>query len=215
MHKIEDKKPSERLLEIVIPIISKKGFEYKKSKKEFVRKFPFGKQIFSISFDGRGGLTTVDCGLFIVFDELIKIYGEIFEKPNNTYWQVGEARLSYGYEYSKRELCPGFLFDSKFGAMTLIEKSKYNTYEVHPEFKIRKGADFITCAYELFAETTFEKLNSYEHLFDFYLESIEIRNKKIKLEVNCINLFPNEEMLVYYSLILALCLLYPMIFIKY
>ncbi|KFC18911.1 hypothetical protein IO89_15370 [Epilithonimonas lactis] len=59
---MDDKKPTDRIVEIIKPYIESKGFLYKKGQKDFVRKFKLGRQRFSFNFDGRGGLTTVNCG---------------------------------------------------------------------------------------------------------------------------------------------------------
>jgi hypothetical protein len=120
MSKQNDKKPSERLLEKVIPNIVEKGFIYSKSKKEFIRSFQLGKQGFYIRFSGKGGFSSVDCGLFIFFEELDKLLCEILNKKNGyTMYQLGEPYLRFLYMDVKNILDdPGFLFEDKFGAMS-------------------------------------------------------------------------------------------------
>ena len=133
-----DKKPSERLIKKVIPNILEKGFIYNKSKKEFTRNFQLGKQGFYLRFSGRGGLSTVDCGLFIFFEELDNLYCKIFDEKNEyRSYQLGEPNLRLLYMDIKNLMNdPGFLFEDKFGEMSITEKAKYSSFEVHPEYKI-------------------------------------------------------------------------------
>lgn len=204
---MEEKKPSERVMELVKPYLTQKGFNFKKSATEFLRKFPLGRQRFSLCFDGRGGLVTVNCGFFIYFDKLITLYGKIFSENTGDWdFQIGENNLRFTYKGFENN--PGFLFDEKFGKMSLSEKSKYNSYQVHPEQKIIKGADSILKAFDLYAEHHFDYINNYENLFEALTHMMRIANKKIPFTTPFLNLnLPfNEEKVLYYGLILALCL---------
>src|SRR5690554_3347922 len=206
MNKIKQPSPSERLIEIVKPYLEEKGFVYKKSTKDFIRKFSLGRQRFSLCFDGRGGLTSVDCGFFIYFDELNKLYEKIFEtKTGDWSFQIGANLLRFEKIF---ERYIGFLYDDKFANMTLKEKSQYSSYEVHPQHKIQQGADFIIKAFDVYAETHFNKIDNYETLYDALIHIVRVRNKQIpsatpflNLNISCI-----DEKLVYNTLILALSL---------
>ena len=204
---MEETKPTDRVIEIVKPHLTEKGFQYKKSGRRFTKKFPLGRQCFSLSFDGRGGLTTVNCGFFIYFDQLIDLYGKILSvKTGDWSFQIKENSLKRAYY--KLEKDTGFLFDDKFGGMSLSEKSKFSSHDVHPEYRIRKGADFIIEAFELYAETHFNKINNYERLFDALIHAVRAMNKNNQCSTPFINLNLqyDEEQLIYYSLVLALCL---------
>lgn len=205
---MEEKKPTDRIVEKIKPYIESKGFLYKKSKKDFVRKFELGRQRFSLIFDGRGGLTTVNCGFFIYFDELIKLFGEIFDtKTGDWNFQIGANTLKGIDTVFDAKI--GFLFDDKFGNMTLSEKSKFNSYEVHPEHKIKQGTDFIIKAFDLYAEEHFNKIDNYETLYEAFIHTIKLYNQSsnpmTKPFLN-LNLRYDELNLLYYCLILALCL---------
>ena len=203
---MEEKKPSERVIEIIKPYFEAKGFTYKKSQKEFLRKFPLGRQKFSLSFDGRGGIVTVNCGFFIFFDELINLSGKIFdEKTGDWSFQISENLLEHA-PFFKHDVRVGFLFDSRFEGMTLAEKSKYSSYIVHPERKIKQGADFIIKAFELYAEPHFNKIDNYETLYNALINSVRVRYTQVATPYINLILCHDEEKLVYDSLILALCL---------
>ena len=202
---MENKKPSERIIDIVKPHLIAAGFEFKKSKNDFIKSFLFGRQRFSLRFDGRGGLTTVNCGFFIYFDELIKIYGKILDiKPGDWSFQIGANSLTgSNTSFNQNE---GFLFDNKFGNMPLKEKANYTSYQVHPENKVKEGADFIIKAFDLNAQPHFLKINNYEILFDTLIHAVKIHTKTIAKGTPFLNvdLRFDEVNLVYIALILAL-----------
>lgn len=204
---MEEKRPTDRIIEKIKPYIESKGFLYKKSQKDFVQKFALGRQRFSLTFDGRGGLATVNCGFFIYFDELIKLFGKIFEKETGDWnFQVGVNSLK-GID-TVFDGNVGFLFDDKFGNMPLSEKSNYSSYDVHPEHKIKHGSDFIIKAFDLYAENHFNNIDNYETLHEAFIHAIKVRSGKLPQTTPFLNLNLryNEENLLYYSLILALCL---------
>jgi hypothetical protein len=207
---MKKKQPSERLLELVTPHIIKKGFEYKKSLKAFVRKFQFGRQQFFLSFSGKGGLTIVNCGFFIYFDELIKLHAQILDIKTGLWsYQIGTNSLS-GFDTIFKDLTTGFLFDERWGNLTPAEKSTYSSDEIHPDYKIAQGADFVLKAFEIYAEHHFAQINNYEILYDAFIHGVRMRlkNKTHPLFEPYLNLNIryNEEKLVYDALILAFCL---------
>jgi hypothetical protein len=88
----------------------------------------------------------------------------------------------------------------------ITEKAKYGSLEIHPEYKIDQGVNFILESYKLFAEPIFERLNNYENLFLHLQQSIEMRIKKNRYVFGYLDLPRNDENLVYYSLIIGLLL---------
>ncbi|KFC18910.1 hypothetical protein [Epilithonimonas lactis] len=92
--------------------------------------------------------------------------------------------------------------------MPLSEKSKYSSYEVHPEHKIKQGTDFIIKAFELDAENHFNTIDNYETLYEAFIHAIKVRTGKLPQTTPFLNLNLryDDENLLYYSLILALCL---------
>jgi hypothetical protein len=182
------KKPSERLLDLLVPVMEREGYSYRKSNHRFLKTFPHGTDEFSLIFDGRGGLVAVDAGFFIQYTSLKKVFKRILghECP----WQAGASLLNAGANPWNF-----FLFEDRYASMTPQERSGLPADEIHPDRKLDACVQFLTATHANYAVPLFQQLQSYRQLLDFYREYLTAG-----CQGRC---RPLAENVVYLSLILA------------
>jgi hypothetical protein len=182
------KKPSDRLLDLFVPVMEREGYQCRKSNHRFLKTFPHGTDEFSLIFDGRSGLVAVDAGFFVHFTSLKKVFKNILghECP----WQAGATLLNAGAKPWNF-----FLFEDGYASMTPQERSGIPTDVIHPDWKLQACVQFLTTAHANFAQPFFQQLQAYRQLADFYREYLTAG-----CQGRC---RPLAENVVYLSLILA------------
>jgi hypothetical protein len=143
--------------------MEREGYTYRKSYHRFEKAFQFGKYEYTVTFDGQGGLVAVGAGFFVHFDSLERQYKNIlgYECP----WSAGATLLNAGASPWKF-----WLFDERFGSMTIKQRAGYAPEVVHPQKRIEAGVRFLLEAHECYAIPFFQKLQSYRDLANFYKE---------------------------------------------
>jgi hypothetical protein len=157
--------PTERLLAIFVPLMENEGYAYRKTHHRFIKKFPAGTHEYSLRFDGRSGLVTVDAGFFVHFDALEK-----HTKKALGYmcpWSAGATLLNAGanpWNY--------FLFEDRFATMQPAERSGIASEVIHPEARLQEAVRFLLDAHTRYALPLFRGLQTVRHLADFLGEYI-------------------------------------------
>jgi len=157
------KKPAERLIELLAPVMEREGYAYRKSGHRFVKPFRHGKHEFSLIFDGRGGLVAVDAGFFVYFEALLKQFKAALGHPCP--WAAGASLLNAGANPWKF-----WLFEERFARMTPQERAGIPSEEIHPQLRMEECVRFLTDAHARFAVPLFQSLQTYRQLADFYKE---------------------------------------------
>jgi hypothetical protein len=157
------KTPAERLLDLLVPLMEREGYAYRKSNHRFQKPFAHGNHEYWLMFDARGGLVGVDAGFYVRFETLEKHFKKAlgFAVP----WTAGATLLNAGANPWKY-----FLNEDRFAAMTPQERSGLPSDVVHPQARIEAAAQFLMDAHRQFALPLFERLQGYRQLADFYRE---------------------------------------------
>ena len=157
--------PTERLLAIFVPLMESEGYTYRKTHHRFIKKFAAGTHEYSLTFDGRSGLVTVDAGFFVHFDALEKQFKKTigYACP----WSAGAALLNAGaspWNY--------FLFEDRFAAMRPSERSGIPSEAIHPQERLQACVRFLQDAHTRYAVPVFQSLQTIRQLADFLGEYI-------------------------------------------
>lgn len=158
-----DKRPAERLLERIVPLMEREGYVYRKSNHRFLKAFPCGKYEYSLTFDGRAGLVGVDAGFFVHFDALQKQFKKVLGYECG--WSAGATLLN-----ARADPWKFWLNDERFATMSPHELAAVPSDVVHPPSRIDAAVQFLADAHTRHAVPFFQKLQTYRDLADFYRE---------------------------------------------
>ena len=155
--------PSERLLTVFAPLMSAAGYLYRKTGHRFRRSSPMGSYEFSLNFDGRGGLVTVNSAFFVHHDSLEKEFTKClgYAVP----WCAGGSMLNAGATPWKFPL-----YDERFASMTPRELGGLPSEILHPQHIIALAAQSLLKCHSEYAVPLFHQIVDDRSLFDFYLE---------------------------------------------
>jgi len=85
-------KPSHRFETVLIYQLEKEGYTYLKSKNEFSKEFPFGKQTIKISYSIQSGyIYNVEFFAHIIFNDLEQAFKKVYPKYGWTNWTIQSA----------------------------------------------------------------------------------------------------------------------------
>src|SRR5262245_14932310 len=156
-------KPSDRLLELLVPLMAQEGFTYRKARHSFEKAFPHGRYAYWVMFSGRGGLVTVDGGFFVHFDALERQFEDVMGR--RCPWSAGASLLNAGADPWQF-----WLFDQQFASLTIKERAAYASEVVHPQERIEAGVQFLLGAYRSVALPFFQRFRTHRDLADFYAD---------------------------------------------
>lgn len=157
--------PSKRVLELLSPRMADLGYSYKKTWHRFIKPFAHGTLEFWTSFDGRGGLLSVDGGFFVHFSKLETLCEKALGEKRS--WTVG---ASFGNARVKPRSYDVFV--SEYAALTPKEKALIDPELVHPQERVEGAVAFLLDAHERYALPLFGKVPTYSQLLDFLLDGL-------------------------------------------
>lgn len=159
--------PSQRVLEQLIPLMSAKGFAYRKKSHVFWRKVEQATHQFRVGFNGRGGFVSTDASIFVNYDQLDALCEKVYGCKGE-YRVAGGDLLNSNYEPWQYNI-----FVSKYSALTPREKGAVDPALVHPQERIDGAVRFLIEAYDKLAEPLFRQLHTHRQLADMWLQDRE------------------------------------------
>lgn len=182
------KPPSDRFLESFIPRMEKEGYSYRKTGQRFSKPFAYGTHECWLSFDGRGGMVSVEPAFFVRFVELEKQFKKALGYDCS--WSAGGTLLNLGGNPWKY-----WLFEERYASMSPAERAGLSSDVIHPPARISGGVEFLMQAHTEFALPLFQKLGTYRELVEYYKQYAQ--NGFIG---RC---YPSADKVIYLSLLLA------------
>lgn len=154
--------PSQRVLDQLIPIMAGKGFTYRKTYHRFLREVGPASQEFSVNFDGRGGLVSVDGGFAVRFAKL----AALFEKAIGS--TMGSGAVG---NFSVLDITPYKydIFVDEYAGLTPKQKGAVDPMLVHPQERVDEAVRYLVGNYETQVDPLFDRLSSYRGLAGFLL----------------------------------------------
>lgn len=154
--------PSQRVLDQLVPIMTGKGFTYRKTNHRFLRTAGPATQEYTVGFDGRGGLVSVDGGFFVRFAKLAAIFEQAVGAP------MGAVAFG-GFLQMKIEPYKYDIFVGEYAEMTPKQKGAVDPALVHPQERVDEAVRYVVGNYERHIAPLFDRLSSYRGLAGFLL----------------------------------------------
>lgn len=180
--------PSDRLLESFLPRMEKEGYTYRKTGQRFIKSFAYGTHECWLTFDGRGGLVSVEPAFFVRFAELEKQFKKALGYECS--WSAGGTLLNLGGNPWKY-----WLFEEQYASLSPTERAGLESDVIHPPARIQGGVEFLMQAHTEFALPLFQKLETYKELAEYYQHYV--RNGFVGRG------YPSADKVIYLSLIIA------------
>jgi hypothetical protein len=157
--------PSQRLLSLVVPKMEAMGYRYRKTGNLFSKTNGETIDQFSLSFDGRGGLVSVDGAFAVILPKVEALLAKAFGA--NHPWSAG---ASFGNAGIKPHLYD--LFVMEYAALTPKQKAAVDPDLIHPQVRIEGGLAYVLDVHEQHACKLFQKVSTPRELYDLMLDAM-------------------------------------------
>jgi len=142
-----------------------RGYNYTKTWHVFKKPFAHGVFEYSVYFDGRGGLLTLDSAFFVRFTKLEALYKKATGKGCT--WTVGAGLNNAGAKKTHYNV-----YESTYAGLTPKQKSLIDPELVHPQKRVEEAVAFLLDAHEQLAQPFFDNVATYRQLSDLLVDGL-------------------------------------------
>lgn len=171
---MSNKRPSDRLCDLLTPEMEQRNFEFKKSKKTFVRRFDLGEQRIRLSFNSNGFLVSTEPNFSICFYGLEKAYSKIFNDEGPGYKsKTTFLSLTSDFFHLRFNLFDEETSDEEFDRLIEENESRGESKTstsllIHPDSKIKSAANKLISAFDNEFEPLFRYYSNYDTLDEIF-----------------------------------------------
>lgn len=141
------------------------GYRYRKTDNIFSKTNGEAVDRFSVSFDGRGGLVSVNGGFSVLLPKVETLLAKAF-KPRYS-WSAGASFLNAGAKPHQYDL-----FVMEYAELTPKQKAAIDPDLVHPQERIDEARACLLDIHERHARKLFEQVTTARALYDLMLDAM-------------------------------------------